>query len=183
MQCVCPILSSMAWPDPRYCPHYLINCTIFWGKNVFNIKCVFWFSLKLSSLRSQRATTYDCVPSHILKAGWKQRKSPQRTAYFLNLQNNKRWKNSKSQVIVKCMLNHGKTNFDNCAPAKKSGTALANERLATTIKPNSKSNFTVGVVVGSRRQWNNTYWQNSGSGISIRLLNYHALSGNVCSQN
>jgi len=32
------------------------------------------------------------------------------------------------------MVSHGKTNFDNCAPAKKSGTTLANERLATTIK-------------------------------------------------
>jgi len=50
------------------------------------------------------------------------------------------------------MVSHGKTNFDNCAPAKKSGTTLANERLATKIKPNLTSNFTVGVVTGPRRQ-------------------------------
>jgi len=50
------------------------------------------------------------------------------------------------------MLSHGKTNSDNCAPAKKSGTTLSNERLATTMKPNAMSNFTVGVVAGLRRQ-------------------------------
>jgi len=50
------------------------------------------------------------------------------------------------------MLSHGKTNFDNCVPAKKSRTTLSNERLTTTIKPNLMSNFTVGVVAGPRSQ-------------------------------
>lgn len=50
------------------------------------------------------------------------------------------------------MVSHGKTNFDNCAPAKKSGVALANERSATTIKPNLMSNLAVGVVAGPRKQ-------------------------------
>jgi hypothetical protein len=38
------------------------------------------------------------------------------------------------------------------APAKKSGTTLANEILETTIKPNLMSNFAVGAVAGPRRQ-------------------------------
>jgi hypothetical protein len=42
----CVILDCHPWPVWLYhiFPHYLVNRTIFW-KKVFDIKCVFWFSL------------------------------------------------------------------------------------------------------------------------------------------
>jgi hypothetical protein len=42
------ILPSVACLTLPYFPHYLINGMIF-GKQLFNIKCVFWFSLRLVS--------------------------------------------------------------------------------------------------------------------------------------
>jgi hypothetical protein len=46
MQCTYPIL-SVASLVPPYFRHYLINSTIF-GKQLLDIKCVFWFSLQLA---------------------------------------------------------------------------------------------------------------------------------------
>jgi hypothetical protein len=40
------MLSSVACLALPIFPHYLINGTTF-GKNILNIKCVFWFSLQL----------------------------------------------------------------------------------------------------------------------------------------
>jgi hypothetical protein len=45
----CPTLHCHLWPVWLYhvFPHYLINGTIFGGKKLLNIKCVFRFSLQL----------------------------------------------------------------------------------------------------------------------------------------
>jgi hypothetical protein len=50
MQCACAVLCCHPWSVWLYhiFPHYLINGTIF-GKNLLNIKCVFWFYLQLLS--------------------------------------------------------------------------------------------------------------------------------------
>ena len=52
-------------------PHYLINCTIFEKKALMNIKCVFWFSLKILSetFLKLRSTEQDkikmCIGLHV----------------------------------------------------------------------------------------------------------------------
>jgi hypothetical protein len=50
MQSACAVLYCHVWPVRLYriFPHYLINGTIF-GKKLLNIKCLYWFSLQLSS--------------------------------------------------------------------------------------------------------------------------------------
>jgi hypothetical protein len=50
MQSACTVLYCHLWPVRLYqrFPHYLINGMIF-EKKLLNIKCVFWFSLQLSS--------------------------------------------------------------------------------------------------------------------------------------
>jgi len=51
MQCAYTVVCCHLWPVRLIFifPHCLINGTIFGGKKLLNIKCVFWFSLQLLS--------------------------------------------------------------------------------------------------------------------------------------
>jgi hypothetical protein len=49
VQCVCDALYWHLFPA-RLCnilPHFLIECTVFGGKKLLNIRCVFWFCVQL----------------------------------------------------------------------------------------------------------------------------------------
>jgi hypothetical protein len=49
MPCPCAILSCVACPLYHIVPHFLINGTNFWKKNLLKVKCLFWISKQILS--------------------------------------------------------------------------------------------------------------------------------------